>query len=617
MAFVTFNTPVFDDNCSFSVRGTHVSGQDFPVGLTQVVYTAVDGGGNFTECVFTIEVVKALNLTCVDQRISIENASDLTRADINFPYPSTDCDACPQGEPLPSLDYLGYFQGHRYYVSAAGDTRSWTEAQRHAVSLGGRLVEINSPEENRFLQRELPYDNALIGHFTGPNSTTFTGTFSSQIFENFAPGFPTTGTNEFFALLDAATGTHTNVNHSEKPFIVEFPCVEFEVIDMPANGLFDQGTNCVIFEAIDQCGNRDTCHYTFGVNTFDVNYCGPSGDSFENEEDYYITEVSIGAFAKTLDASSSFYQLRDTVELVEDIATSISLNAETSGIEGASFPSYWRVWIDANQDGDFYDTGEMVYQAFGDAGNNGSITLPSSLTAVSPTSIRVAFSRFNFPEPCGENPFGAVVDFSLKSNSTVLPRLALTGASSQGMNTLTVTSDDGPDIHAYQLLRGASPDDLTKLDFWSAIFGNDDRKEFVRDDFDPMFSAYYQAVALGDQGQVIRTSNVIQLTMPVRRDPVLVFPNPAVHEIYVDFGHGQGGQTPPTTSNPKGEILLYDPLGRIIQTQTFDMGNKRVRMGLPRLAAGTYIIRVNRPNKLATNVRIMIDQSGGSYLPGS
>jgi len=47
----------------------------------------------------------------------------------------------------------------------------------------------------------------------------------------------------------------------------------------------------------------------------------------------------------------------------EDVGTSISLTAETSGMEGASFPAYWSVWVDANKDGDFYEDGEMIYQA--------------------------------------------------------------------------------------------------------------------------------------------------------------------------------------------------------------------------------------------------------------
>ncbi len=613
-AQVNFASPVFDDNCSFSVSGTHVSGQDFPVGITQVVFTAVDGGGNITICEFEIEVVKALNLTCLDQNISIDAPADLTRSDINFPYAATDCSACPQGESLPSLDYLGYFRGHRYYVSAPGDTRSWTEAQRHAVSLGGRLVEVNSAEENLFLQRELPYDQALIGHYTGPRSSTWTGTFSPVIFENWALGFPITGTNEFFAMLQSADGTHTNANHSEQPYIIEFPCVEIEVIDMPSDSLFDRGTHCIVYAAEDLCGNRDTCHYTFGVNTFDVVYCAPTGDNITQEEDYFITNVSIGAFAKTLDASDLYIQTRDTVELDEDIATNISLSAETSGMEGASFPAYWRVWVDANGDGDFYEAGEMIYEAWGDATHTGSIMLPSSLSTVNPARIRVAFSRFAYPEPCGDNPFGAVVDFSLKSNSTVAPRLALRGMRGQGMHTLTTTSVEDPQVDMYMMLRGASADDLTKIDFWQATFGNNELREYETEDLDPMPSAYYQAVALDDRGFIIRSSNVIQLTMPTRRDPVKVFPNPAVHEVYVDFGHIDE-DTSIEPKDGKGEIILFDPLGRMIQTQAFELGVKRIRVQLPDLVSGFYTLRVTRPNKQAKNVRIMIDQSAEIRTP--
>ena len=617
MATVTFDTPVFEDNCSFSVSSTHVSGQDFPVGITTVTFTAADEGGGFVTCTFQVEVAKALNLTCVDQRISIDTPSDLTRADINFPFPTTTCEACPQGEPLPSLDYLGYFQGHRYYVSAPGDTRSWTEAQRHAVSLGGRLVEVNSPEENLFLQRELPYNDALIGHFTGPNSTTYTGTFSSQIFENFAPGFPTIGTNEFFVLLDASNGTHTNVNHSEKPFIVEFPCVEIEVIDMPSDGLFDQGTNCVIFAAVDQCGNRDTCHYTFGINTFDVTYCGPSGATFDNEEEYFITEVSVDAFAKTFDASSSFLNLRDTIELEEDIPTVFSFSAETSGMEGSSFPAYWRVWVDANRDGDFYDAGEMIHEVFGDASVAGTLELPSALQTESPTRIRIAFSRFTFPEVCGDNPFGDVKDFQLLTNNLTTPRLVISGARGLGQQLLTVFSEEDPQIDSYMMLRGVSMDQLTKLDFWDALYGDGIQHNYNLVDSDPMLSAYYQAVALDDQGFAIRSSNIIYLTMPPRRGTIKVYPNPAFDVIHVELGLPINETTSPTGPTTGGNIDLYDGLGRVIIRQSIPKGVTKVRMALPTLVTGTYILRVSHSDRQPQTLRVMVDQGGGASIPRS
>ncbi|MFK8056605.1 MAG: GEVED domain-containing protein [Saprospiraceae bacterium] len=615
MASVQFATPVFDDNCSFSVSGTATSGQDFPVGITTVTFTAIDGGGNVTICEFEIEVVKALNLTCLDQDISIDDAGDQTRADINFPYAATTCESCPQGEPLPSLEYLGYFRGHRYYVSAAGDTRSWTEAQRHAVSLGGRLVEVNSLEENRFLQRELPYSDALIGHYTGPNTTGWTGTFSPVIFENWAAGFPTSGTNEFFALLDASSGTHSNVNHNEKPYIVEFPCVEIEVIDMPSDSLFDQGTNCVVYAAVDLCGNRDTCHYTFGVNTFDVLYCTPTGEAFGGEEEYYITGVSMNAFAKTFDASSLYFHTRDTIELDEDNANSFSFSAETSGMEGGSFYAYWRVWVDANRDGDFYDAGEMIHQAYGDASVTGTLDLPSVLQTISPTRIRVAFSRYAYPEACGDNPFGDIKDFSLISDNPRSPRLVLTGARGVGQHLLTTSSEEDPEIASYLMLRGVSPDDLSKIDLWDALYGDGNRHDYDLMDTDPALSAYYQAVALDDQGYMVRTSNIVHLTMPVRRGPVKAYPNPARDAVYIDLGPQLADPTAPAKPTVGGKLDLYDALGRVVVTQAIPEGATKVRMNLPALATGTYLLRISQPDAEPQTIRVTIDQSGEKVIP--
>jgi len=399
------------------------------------------------------------------------------------------------------------------------------------------------------------------------------------------------------------------------PFIVEFPCVEIEVLDMPSDSLFDLGDHCIPYVAVDQCGNRDTCHYTITVNTYDVVYCTPTGDVFGGEEDYYITGVSINAFAKTFDASSRVLHSRDTIVLDEDAANSFNFSAETSGMEEGSFPAYWRVWVDANRDGDFYDTGEMIHQSYGDAASTGTLDLPSILQTLSPTRIRVAFSRYAYPEACGDNPFGDVKDFSVISDNPRAPRLVLTGARGIGQHLLATTSEEDPAIDSYILLRGASADDLTKIDFWDALFGDGNTHAYTQTDTDPMISAFYQAVALDDHGFIIRSSNIVQLTMPMRRDPVKVYPNPVRHQIHVDFGNVVDNPILPVNPSPGGKLDLYDALGRIMVTLDLPAGATKVHMQLPRLATGTYLLRISQPETEPQTIRVTVDQSGDNVVP--
>jgi len=104
-----------------------------------------------------------------------------------------------------------------------------------------------------------------------------------------------------------------------------------------------------------------------------------------------------------------------------------------------------------------------------------------------------------------------------------------------GMQVLTTSSEEDAQLDSYMMLRGASADDLTKIDFWNAIYGDNQRHEYVLDDLDPMPAAYYQAVALDGQGFIIRSSDIVHLTMPMRRNPVKVYPNPALLQVHIDL----------------------------------------------------------------------------------
>jgi len=57
-AVVTWTAPTASDNCNLvSFTSTHNSGDAFPVGVTSVTYTATDGAGLMSTCVFSVTVV--------------------------------------------------------------------------------------------------------------------------------------------------------------------------------------------------------------------------------------------------------------------------------------------------------------------------------------------------------------------------------------------------------------------------------------------------------------------------------------------------------------------------------------------------------------------------------
>lgn len=88
----------------------------------------------------------------------------------------------------------------------------------------------------------------------------------------------------------------------------------------------------------------------------------------------------------------------------------------------ASIPldEYWRIWIDFNQDGDFDDAGEMVF----DAGNTstgivtGQIAIPLSV-AIGITRMRVTMRWRDPANPCDIGEYGETEDYCVEILTTV------------------------------------------------------------------------------------------------------------------------------------------------------------------------------------------------------
>ncbi|MFK7808509.1 MAG: GEVED domain-containing protein [Saprospiraceae bacterium] len=75
---------------------------------------------------------------------------------------------------------------------------------------------------------------------------------------------------------------------------------------------------------------------------------------------------------------------------------------------------YWTAWIDFNNDGDFEDNGEVVFQSYGSNQiATGEITIPESANNAS-TRIRIAAKRGTYASPCENFERGEVEDYSVE-----------------------------------------------------------------------------------------------------------------------------------------------------------------------------------------------------------
>ena len=139
-------------------------------------------------------------------------------------------------------------------------------------------------------------------------------------------------------------------------------------------------------------------------------YCTSRGN---NTSDEWIESVAIGSFSNVSGDNGGYADFTNmTIDLEQGISTAFTL---TPGWSGTIYNEYFRIWVDMNQDGDFEDAGEMIYDQ-GSANQNstqtGNITVPNSST-LGMTRMRVSMKYNNSPNPCETFTYGEVEDYSV------------------------------------------------------------------------------------------------------------------------------------------------------------------------------------------------------------
>lgn len=145
-------------------------------------------------------------------------------------------------------------------------------------------------------------------------------------------------------------------------------------------------------------------------------YCDAYGSEFQEE---WISNVTIDGVGNDSNNDGYAFYTSPSFALNKQNPINISI---TPSFSGPAFDEYFRAWIDYNQDGDFEDDGELVF----DPGANnttvmGTFSVPSD--AVSGyTRMRIGMSFAGFggdaPEPCGEIVFGEFEDYCVSIPST-------------------------------------------------------------------------------------------------------------------------------------------------------------------------------------------------------
>ncbi len=145
--------------------------------------------------------------------------------------------------------------------------------------------------------------------------------------------------------------------------------------------------------------------------------CSSNGNSTSYE---YIEKVKIGSI-NNLSGNNYGYKNYEYLTTSAAPGEALLLNL-IPGFTGSTQTLYWRVWIDFNNDGDFWDYGEYFYQESSNTSLFDYVTIPNNVTAES-IKLRVAMKAGSWPEPCESFAYGEVEDYTINITQTSAPRI--------------------------------------------------------------------------------------------------------------------------------------------------------------------------------------------------
>jgi chitodextrinase len=195
-------------------------------------------------------------------------------------------------------------------------------------------------------------------------------------------------------------------------------------------GLTAATTYTFTVKAEDAAGNVSAASNALDVTTSDgsVTYCSSQG---ENSSYEWISNVEIGSFSNSSDAAGYTDFTGQTVNLTAGGSVSVTL---TPGFSGSSYNEYWKIWIDYNQDGDFSDNGELVFDPGSMSQSAVSGTMNIASDASGTTRMRITMKYNGAPSPCETFSYGEVEDYTVSFGEPTAP------AAPTGLTSTNVTS---------------------------------------------------------------------------------------------------------------------------------------------------------------------------------
>jgi len=180
--------------------------------------------------------------------------------------------------------------------------------------------------------------------------------------------------------------------------------------------------------------------YAVGVGAAygDVSYCSSKGNSVNDE---YIGKVQLNTINNSSNGNNGY---TDFTSISTDLTLSTSYTITvTPTWTGTVYSEGYAVWIDYNSDGDFGDTGELVWSKATSKTTpvSGSFSIPSS-ASLGITRMRVSMKYNGIPTECEAFSYGEVEDYTINIVGSAADTQAPTPPTSLTSSNVTETTVD-------------------------------------------------------------------------------------------------------------------------------------------------------------------------------
>ena len=150
------------------------------------------------------------------------------------------------------------------------------------------------------------------------------------------------------------------------------------------------------------------------------NYCKIKGVNSTTRK-LWIEEVSLGNL-QNVSGNNNGYADFTLISFAVNAGDSVPFTVKTGRLLFKS-KFYAKIYADFNQDGDFSDSGEIVYQDTANAQVSGFIKIPST-AASGNVRVRITTKRQGFAPDCGSYFLGETEDYTLKITALICPASA-------------------------------------------------------------------------------------------------------------------------------------------------------------------------------------------------